>query len=96
MVKRESIRTNNGTVEALCVSLQGKNLILLAGTKGYVMCGYLDLSVAEKFGDAAVRITGISSIEDALQARVQACTTAARSLGIEEGQPIKEVLDLIT
>jgi uncharacterized protein YunC (DUF1805 family) len=96
MIKQVSVKTARGTIEALCVSLQSKNLILLRGSKGYVMCGYLDLSVAEESGDAAVRITSVSTIEDALSARVQSCTTPCRSLGIREGQPVKEVLDLIT
>lgn len=96
MVKNERIHTAHGDIEAVWVNLPNKNLIILRGTRGYVMCGYLDLAVAEKFGDAAVRITGVTTIEDALNARAESCTTAASSLGIRKGQPIKEVLDLIT
>lgn len=78
------------------INLQSKNLILLKGNKGYVMCGYLNLRVAEKFKDIAIKIIGVSSIEQALKAKVHSCTSYARKLGISKGQPIKEALKIIT
>lgn len=75
--------------------LQRKNLILLRGAKGYVMCGYLNLMAAEKFKDAAVKITGVSTIEEALNGSVHSLSHPARKLGIYKGQPIKEVLKII-
>lgn len=72
--------------------LQDKNLILLRGSHGYVMCGYLNMKAAEKFKDVAVKVTGVSSIDDALAASVHSCSSSARKLGIYKGQPIKEVL----
>jgi uncharacterized protein YunC (DUF1805 family) len=96
MVKNERIHTAYGDIEAVWVNLPNKNLILLRGTRGFVMCGYLDLSVAEKCNDAAARITGVSTIEDALNARIESCTPQAQALGIRKGQTVKEVLELIT
>lgn len=72
-----------------------RNLIVLKGTKGYVMCGYLNLNAAKKFKDVAVKITGVATIEQAYKACVSCCTPAARGLGIYKGQPIKEVLKII-
>ena len=72
--------------------LQDKNLILLRGSRGYVMCGYLNMKAAEKFKDVAVKVTGVSSIDDALAASAHSCSSSARKLGIYKGQPIKEVL----
>lgn len=77
------------------MSLGNKNLVVLKGTQGYVMCGYLDLSAADKFNDAAVRITGVSNIREALNASVSSCSVAAKQLGIYAGQPIKDVLKII-
>ena len=82
-------------VEALAVKLQSKTLVLLRGSKGYVMCGYLNLRVAEKFKDAAVKVVGVSSIEEALSSTVHSCTSSARKLGIRKGQPIREAVRLI-
>ncbi len=82
-------------VEALAFSLTDKNLIVLRGSRGYIMCGYLNLEAAEKFNDVAVKITGVSTIDDAMNARVVACTSAAKDLGIAVGQPIQGVLRII-
>jgi uncharacterized protein YunC (DUF1805 family) len=96
MIKHKKIKIGKKYIDAFLIKLLTKNLILLKARKGYIMCGYLDLAVAEKFGDAAVRITGVSTIAGALNANVYSCTTNAKRLGIIEGQPIKEVLKLIS
>ena len=95
MLIHKKIRVGKKYVEALEMKLASKNLILLKGSKGYVMCGYLNLAVAQKFEDAAVKITGVSSIKEALKARVSCCTSQARKLSIYKGQPIKEVIKII-
>jgi len=83
-------------IEAFLIKLLSKNFILLKGSRGYVMCGYLNLKAAEKFKDVAIKITGTSTIEQALQATVHSCTSSARRLGIYKGQPIKKVLRIIS
>jgi uncharacterized protein YunC (DUF1805 family) len=95
MFKHKKIKVGKKYIEAIWVKLQSKNLILLKGSRGYVMCGYLNLRAAEKFKDAAVKITGVSTIDEALKAAVHSCTGPARRLGIYNGQPIKEVLKII-
>lgn len=95
MIKHRKIRFKGGSVDALLFGLAGKSLIVLRGLKGYIMCGYLNLKTAEKFRDAAVKITGVSTIEDALRADVAACTSAARKLGIAKGEKIREVIKKI-
>ena len=59
------------------------------------MCGYLNLKAAEKFKEVAVKITGISTIGDALRARVHSATRQASRLGIYKGQAVKEALRII-
>jgi len=95
VLKYKKIKVGKNYIEAVLVKLQSKNLILFRGRKGYVMCGYLNLTVAEKFKDAAVKIVGVSKIKEALNATVHSCSFPARKLGIHKGQPIKEVLKLI-
>ncbi|MFH1775025.1 MAG: DUF1805 domain-containing protein [Methanobacteriota archaeon] len=34
---------------------------MIKAEKGFVMCGYLNISAANALGDAAVRVTGVSS-----------------------------------
>jgi uncharacterized protein YunC (DUF1805 family) len=95
MTEQRNIQIGDRAVEALAFSLTGKNLIVLRGSRGYIMCGYLDLEAAEKFNDAAVKITGVATIDDALKANVASCTKAAKALGIREGQAVQDVLRII-
>ena len=95
MSRTRRVRIGKKFIQATLIKLLNKNLIVLAGSKGYVMCGYLDLSVAEKFKDAAVRIVGVSTISRALKASVFSCTSFAGKLGIYPGQPIREALKII-
>jgi len=70
-------------------------LIVIRGKRGYIMCGYINLKVAEMFKDVAVKVTGVSSITDVLKARVNDLTSFAKRLGIYKNQPIKDVLKII-
>lgn len=91
----KKIKVGKKYISALSMKLCSKNLVLLRASKGYVMCGYLNLAAAEKFKDVAIKITGVSTIKDALSTKVFACTASAKRLGIRKGQPIKEVLKII-
>jgi uncharacterized protein YunC (DUF1805 family) len=91
----KKIKIGKKYITAAFLPLQKKNLIVLSGKRGYVMCGYLNLKVAEKFGDTAVKIVGVSSISDALRANVHSCTSAAGKLGLKKGQPVKGILEKI-
>ncbi len=91
----KKIKVGKRYIEAINMKLLEKNLIVLRGEKGYVMCGYLNLSVAGKFKDVAVKIVKVATIEAALKADVHSCTRNARKLGIYLGQPISEVIKII-
>ena len=95
MIVVKKLKVGKKYIRALLIPLQTKNFILLRGKKGYVMCGYLNLKVAGKFQDAAVKIAGVSTIEQALKTTVHSLTYPARRLGIYKGQPIKDVLKII-
>ena len=59
------------------------------------MCGYLNLKAANKFNDIAVKISGVSTITQALKAKVHSSTKPAKKIGIYKGRPIKEILNII-
>jgi len=90
------IKVGGKYIQAYFLVLQDKSLIILKGKKGYVMCGYLNLSAANKFKDVAAKITGVSSIEEALRAKVCSVSAAAKRIGIFKGQPVREVLEIIS
>ncbi len=95
MIINRTIKAGKKSIEAFLIPLLGKNLILLKGSRGYIMCGYLNLNAARKFREAAVKITGINTIDEALKANVHSCSPAAAKLGIAKGQPVKAVLKII-
>lgn len=70
----------------------GPPLLLIKGEKGFVMCGYLDVDVAERVGLAAAIVTGVSSFEDVLNAEIKVATSKAKELGLEPGQIVREVI----
>lgn len=95
MIHHRTIKIGKKLAEALLLRLASKNLIVIRGGRGYIMCGYLNMRAAERFKDVAVKVTGVSSIADVLKTNVHQCTSAARHLGIRKGQSIKKVLEII-
>ncbi|RLG82378.1 MAG: DUF1805 domain-containing protein [Thermoprotei archaeon] len=70
-------------------------LILIRGRKGFIMCGYINLDVAEKLGLVVVRVSGVSSIEEMLEKEVSEATSRAKEIGIKAGVKVKDIIDLI-
>ena len=68
-------------------------LILIKGDKGFVMCGYLSLEVAEKLGAIAAIVSGVNSFDDVLNAEIKSATTKAKELGLEPGKVVREVIE---
>jgi uncharacterized protein YunC (DUF1805 family) len=67
-------------------------LILIKGSKGFVMCGYLNMEAAERLRAAAVMVRGVNTFEDVLEAEISSVTKMAKALGIEEGNIVKNVI----
>ncbi len=70
-------------------------LLLIKGTKGYVMCGYLNIEAAEKFGSAAAIVSGVKTFDDVLNASIKMATTKAKKLGLEPGKIVKDVISAL-
>ena len=67
-------------------------LLMIKGVKGFVMCGYLNLEVAERLGAAAAVVSGVNSFDDVLNAEIKSVTSKASALGIEPGKVVRTVL----
>jgi uncharacterized protein YunC (DUF1805 family) len=67
-------------------------LLLIKGEKGFIMCGYLNLEVAEKLGAAAAIVSGVNSFTEVLNAEIKAATSKAKKLGVEPGKTVKTVI----
>ena len=79
---------NGKTVQGTMVTAPGgeghPNMILVQGMKGYLMCGYLNLAAADKFGDAAVLVGG-ADFAAVLANPIKGMTEAAKKAGVTEG-----------
>ncbi len=82
----------NGVVGVEVVLPNAPPLLILRGRKGFIMCGYLDIRVAEKLGLIAARVVGVESIEEMLEKEIVEATEKARSVGIREGMKVRKAL----
>ena len=89
----EQIYLDKGSAIGLKLDMGHAPLLVIRAKKGFVMCGYLNMEVANKLGDAAVRVTGVRSFEDVLNARSVDVSEAAKKMGIAVGMTAKEALE---
>jgi len=95
MLVSKRIKVGKKQILAVLIKLASNNLILLKGKRGYVMCGYLNMVVANKFGDVAVKITGVSTIKQALGSRAVSISAEAKKVGIKRNQSVQDILKII-
>ncbi|MFA4934461.1 MAG: DUF1805 domain-containing protein [Candidatus Methanoperedens sp.] len=88
----EQIKLENGSALGLKMDMEHAPLLVIRAAKGFVMCGYLNMDVANKLGDVAVRVTGVKSFEDVLNAKAVDVSEAAKKLGITVGMSAREAL----
>ena len=71
MIKIEQIYIDGTRVQGIIIESPGgtghPNMIIIQCRNGYLMCGYLNLDAAERFGDAAVVVSG-ADFDDILSA----------------------------
>ncbi|MCD6195635.1 MAG: DUF1805 domain-containing protein [Staphylothermus sp.] len=70
-------------------------LIVLRGDKGFVMCGYMDIKVAEKLNLVAARITGVKNVEEALDKTISEATSKAMEQEIKPGMKVRDILKIL-
>lgn len=88
----EQINLENGRAIGLKMDMEHAPLLVIRAGKGFVMCGYLNMEAADKLGDVAVRVTGVKSFEEVLNARAVDVSDAAKKLGITTGMLAKDAL----
>lgn len=71
-------------------------LILIKGDKGFVMCGYLNIEVAEKLGAIAAIVSGVRTFEDVLNADIKSATNIAKEMGLKPGKRVKDVISILS
>lgn len=95
MLKQKEIKVGGKVLEGVEITLPGANLVLVIGSKGYIMCGYLDIQTAEKLNQAAAIVRGVKTTEDLINAKLVAVSSKAKELGVSVGQSAFEALKLL-
>ncbi|TGC11164.1 YunC family protein [Methanolobus halotolerans] len=91
----EKIEFNNGSAVGLNMQMQSAPLLVIKADRGFAMCGYLDMEAATVLGDAAVKVKGVRTFDDMLDALVVGATQKAIDLGIKIGMTGREALELM-
>lgn len=88
MVNIEQLDIKGTAAQGILIQAPGgeghPNMIVIECKKGYLMCGYLNLDAAEKFGDAAVLVGG-ADFDAVLANPIKGLTSAAKEAGVKEG-----------
>ncbi|MDW7614215.1 DUF1805 domain-containing protein [Peribacillus simplex] len=96
MISMIPIILDNHTFLAISVRLPKTNLLAVASEKGYIMCGALDVALLnDKLRDRKIlagRATGVTSIDELLEAPLESVTLEAEEKGIYPGMIGKEAL----
>ncbi|KJJ85445.1 protein containing DUF1805 [Candidatus Omnitrophus magneticus] len=79
----KKINFKNGVVTGYEIELPKTKLILARADKGFVMCGFLNILAADKFGEAACVVKGVSTIEDLLSGKIVEVSKSAEDLGVK-------------
>ena len=91
----EQIALENGIALGLKFEMQNAPLLVIKADKGFVMCGYLDIDMANTLNDVAVRIRGVNTFEEVLDAQIVGTTQAAADLGINVKMNARDALKLM-
>ena len=95
-MQTKEIKLNNGkTATGIEIQLQNGSLVLIKATKGFIMCGYLDIEAANRFGDCAAIVKGIKTVDEMLNNKIVAVSKNASEIGIKEGMGVMQALMLL-
>lgn len=92
-MEKEIIEIENGDVIGYQIDLSNATLILIKARKGYIMCGYLNMDVANKLGDIAGKVTGVKTCDDALKATIVEVSDKAKKKGLKIGMTVRAFLN---
>jgi uncharacterized protein YunC (DUF1805 family) len=97
LIEIDKIQIQSKTFQGVKVTLPDlPPLVLIKGDKGFVMCGYLNIEVAEKLGAIAAIVSGVSTFEEVLKAEIKSATNKAKEMGIMPGEIVKQVISKLS
>ena len=81
--------------ERFCLDYLKRPLLIIRGRKGFLACAYIDVTTCDLTGEACAIVTGVSSFEEMLSAKVVKVSRAASDLGVEVGITGARALELL-
>lgn len=99
MIRMEPIPLDGEVVLGIEVKLPKTNLVMITTSKGYIMCGALDVDLLnqrlKERKIIAARATGVRTWDDLLHAPLSDVTIEAEKLGIHRGMKGMDALKLM-
>ncbi len=96
MIHVEPMKLEEHMVLGISVVLPKTNLLVITTSKGYIMCGALDVDLLnEKLKDRNIiagRAVGVRSLTDLLEAPLESVTYGAEALGVFKGMKGRDAL----
>ncbi|MHC4644603.1 MAG: DUF1805 domain-containing protein [Planctomycetota bacterium] len=99
-INTRTYETANGLVEGVQTKWAGFNILLAAGSKGFLACPAIDVDACEGYGVAAALVEStpdnpIGTLERFGNRKVTKANGRAKALGITEGMDVTEAFTLI-
>jgi uncharacterized protein YunC (DUF1805 family) len=93
-------QTKNGPVEGIQTRLPGFSILMVTGTKGFLVCPAIDIDACQRYGAAAAIVEStpqnpIGTLDRFPNRKVIKVNEKAKALGIQEGMEAIEAFALI-
>jgi uncharacterized protein YunC (DUF1805 family) len=99
-ISTKTYQTISGLVEGIQTKWAGFNILLVAGSKGFLACPAIDCDACQRYGVAAAIVEStpdnpIGTLERFPNRKVTKANEKAKSLGIKEGMQASDAFALI-
>ena len=99
-IHTKSWETANGLVEGIQAKWAGFNILLVAGSKGFLACPAIDIDACQQYGVAAAIVEStpdnpIGTLDRFADRKITKANAQAQSLGIQAGMDVTEAFALI-
>ncbi len=99
-VHTKTYQTPNGLVEGVQTKWAGFNILLVAGSKGFLACPAIDVDACQRYGVAAAIVEStlenpIGTLERFPNRKITKANEKAKALSIKEGMPVTDAFALI-
>ena len=99
-IHTKTYQTPNGQVEGVQTKWAGFNILLVAGSKGFLACPAIDAEACQRYGVAAAIVQSspdnpIGTLERFGNRKITEANSKAKALGVKEGMPVTDAFALI-